>query len=194
MPTENRIQRFKDVLGRRQRDLTVVCENIHDPHNVSAILRSCDAVGISDIYLLYYIEALPKLARRSSGSARKWIDTHPFDDPQKLKEHLKAQGFRIYATFIEPKAKSIYEVDWTNPCAIVMGNEHRGVSRELMEIADETVYIPMMGMVESLNVSVATAVTLFEASRQRNANNMYPEKKVTNDWYEKKLQEWIAEK
>ena len=97
----------------------------------------------------------------------------------------------IYATHVSPFAKSIYEVDWTESAAIMVGNEHRGVSDKALKIADQTVYVPMFGMVESLNVSVATAVLLYEACRQRIQKEMYPLRQETDDWFNKTLASWI---
>jgi tRNA (guanosine-2'-O-)-methyltransferase len=167
MPTERRKDKIREVLLKRQRDLTVVCENIHDPHNVSAILRSCDAVGIPIVHLLYTNEAFPKLGRKSSASAKKWIQFVKHKNHNSLKNRLKQENFIIYATSINSTSKNIYDIDWTKPSAIIMGNEHRGVSKEILEIADQKIFIPMFGMVKSLNVSVATAVILYEICRQR---------------------------
>jgi tRNA (guanosine-2'-O-)-methyltransferase len=189
MTTKRRLQKFQAVLENRQTDLTVICENIFDPHNVSAILRSCDAVGISTVYLLYNKEPFPKLGKKSSASTKKWIDFKRFQEPQELRKQLKEQGFTIYATSLEPSATSIFEIDWTGHSAIMVGNEHRGVSEEGLNIADRTIYIPMYGMVESLNVSVATAVMLYEACRQRMKENRYPMEK-DHRWLKSKLQSW----
>ncbi len=180
-----------EVLSNRQRDLTVVCENIHDPHNVSAIFRSCDAVGISDLHLMYTTEPFPKLGKKSSASAKKWIEVQRHRDYRDLKEDLHSRGLTIYATHVSSGAKSIYETDWTKPSAILMGNEHRGVSDEALAIADVEITIPMLGMVESLNVSVATAVILFEALRQRRAGGNYPARPETDEWLREKLEKWV---
>ena len=191
MPTERRIQKIQRVLQCKQPDLTVVCENIHDPHNVSAILRTCDAAGVWQVYLLYTQEDFPELGKKSSASAKKWIETLRFRDPQTLRRHLKDQGFTIYATHLGSQAISIYDVDWTQPSAIIVGNEHRGVSEEALQIADHNVFIPMFGMVESLNVSVATAVILYEAVRQRLQQGRYPNKKLDDAWIARLTQEWL---
>ena len=190
MPTERRISRIKRVLERRQRDLTVVCENIHDPHNVSAILRTCDSVGIDAIHLLYSTEAFPRLGKKSSASAKKWLDFHRHRNYEKLRDVLKSENKTIYATYLDAGSISIYDIDWTEPAAIIMGNEHRGVSDEALEISDRHIYIPMFGMVESLNVSVATAVILYEACRQRITAKQYLQSNHP-DWIREKLDEWL---
>lgn len=181
---------MRKVLQHRQRDLTIVCENIHDPHNVSAILRSCDAVGVARVHLLYTDEPFPQLGRKTSASARKWIDILRHTDYAKLQAHLKKQKMTIYATYVEPAAKTIYEIDWTKPAAIVLGNEHRGVSDDALAIADQTIRIPMFGMVESLNVSVAAAVILYEACRQRLGKKTYQSGKV-DEWLKENLEQWL---
>lgn len=190
MVTERRIQKIKRILNFRQTDLTVVCENIHDPHNVSAILRSCDAVGIDTVQLIYNEEIFPKLGKKSSASAKKWLTIKRFKNYPELRKSLKNQQMTIYATYVDPAAHSIYDIDWTGPSAIIMGNEHRGVSAEAREIADQLITIPMFGMIESLNVSVATAVILYEACRQRLINRQYHTSK-DQAWINRHLNRWL---
>lgn len=190
MPTERRIERMKAVLANKQPDLTVVCENIHDPHNVSAILRSCDAVGIEKVRLLYTNRIFPKLGKKSSASAKKWLEIEKFSDAATLKNSLKASGFKIYATHLTVNSRSIYEIDWTDPAAIIVGNEHEGVTDNLLEIADEVLHVPMMGMIQSLNVSVATAVILYEACRQRLLKAHYPNPALAPEAILQKLAAW----
>jgi tRNA (guanosine-2'-O-)-methyltransferase len=189
MPTERRIEKFRRVLQHRQPDLTVVCENVHDPHNVSAILRSCDSVGVCAVQLLYTVEEFPSLARKSSGSARKWVDPRRFDSAETMARTLRSEGFTLYATHLEAEAVPIYDVDFTRPSAIIVGNEHRGVSDEVLALSDQNIYIPQTGMIESLNVSVATAVILYEAFRQRSAAGMVPHPEGVD--LEATLEEWL---
>jgi len=191
MSTARRIEKMSRVLKNRQHDLTVVCENIHDPHNVSAILRTCDAVGIADVQLLYTNREFPKLGKKSSASAKKWIDANQFQSPAALRESLKKRGLTIYATHLSTEnPRSIYEVDWRKPSAIVLGNEHLGISEEALAMADHNVYIPMFGMIQSLNVSVAAAVILYEVCRQRIAAGMYPRPDIDPGEFNQKLAEW----
>ncbi len=191
MPTARRLQKMERVLRNRQLDLRVVCENIHDPHNVSAILRTCDAAGVGMVHLLYTHEEFPQLGKKSSASAKKWIDIQRHRSFEELQQALHRDGITIYATHLGEQAISIYDVDWTQPSAIIMGNEHRGVSDEALAIADANVYIPQFGMIESLNVSVATAIILYEAVRQRLQANRYPNPNLDSEWIAAKLQEWI---
>jgi tRNA (guanosine-2'-O-)-methyltransferase len=189
MPTRRRIEKMQKVLQTRQHDLTVVCENIHDPHNVSAILRTCDAVGISTVHLLYTRESFPVLGKKSSGSAKKWLEFQQHCNHSNLRELLKSRNMIIYATHINQNAKTIYQVDWTKPTAIILGNEHRGVSEDSLHISDFTVKIPMQGMIESLNVSVAAAVILYEIFRQRLQAGML-DRSADEDWVRQKLDTW----
>ncbi len=188
--TERRLKKIENVIRSRQFSLRVVMENIHDPHNVSAIFRSCDAVGVPKISLLYTIEEFPKISKVSSSSANKWIEKEKFNDTKKCFDSLHAEGFVVYATMLDEKAKSIYEIDWTKKIAIVMGNEHRGVSEEAATLADELIYIPMRGMIQSLNVSVATAVILYEAQRQRAEAGMYDKSELSKEEIQRLIDLW----
>jgi tRNA (guanosine-2'-O-)-methyltransferase len=171
-PGERRAEKFRRVLSMRQSDLTVVLENIHDPHNVSAILRSCDAVGVLQVELLYTVEKFPRIGKKSSSSASKWLDRRKHTAVAECYAALRDEGFRIYATRLGASSSSLYDLDLSRPSALVFGNEHRGVSEEAARLADGNFHIPMVGMIQSLNVSVAAAVSLYEAHRQRlNAGN-----------------------
>ena len=167
-----RLEKIARVLAHRQAGLTVVLENIHDPHNVSAIFRTCDAVGVIGVELLYTTEKFPMLGKKSSSSATKWVDRRPHRSIDECFALLRGEGMRILATRLEPGARTLYELDLTQPTAFVFGNEHRGVSDEAARKADECIRIPMCGMIESLNVSVAAAVCLYETLRQRLAAGM----------------------
>jgi tRNA (guanosine-2'-O-)-methyltransferase len=190
MPSERRIARLEHVLKHRQPDLTVVMENIHDPHNVSAMLRSCDAAGVWEAQLLYTIDAFPKIGKKSSASAGKWVERRKFKTVQECYGKLRSEGFRIYATRLDEKAKSLYDFDLTQKVALVFGNEHRGVSDEAAQEADELLQIPMFGMIQSLNVSVACAITLYEALRQRLAASGYGTGKFSKAKFEELIETW----
>ncbi|MGC4105998.1 MAG: TrmH family RNA methyltransferase [Thermomicrobiales bacterium] len=173
--TNRRQQRIQSVLARRQTSLTLVLEDVHDPHNASAVLRSCDAVGILDVHLVYVHQEPPRksFGRATSASAAKWIRLHTWTSIEECYAHLHAQGFTILATALDHRSRGLYDVDLAQPTALVFGNERSGVSSEAVEHADGTIYIPMQGMVESLNISVACAVTLYEAMRQRQVAGLY---------------------
>jgi len=190
MRTERRLQRIEAVLRHRQPDLTVVMENIHDPHNVSAILRSCDAAGVMGVQLVYTDTEFPDIGKKSSASAKKWIGRRRFKSVKECYDQLHEEGFTILATHLEERAQSIYEVDLTKRVALVVGNEHEGVSSEAAELADGILKIPMFGMIQSLNVSVATAVLLFEAVRQRITGGQYDASKLPESAMRELMKEW----
>lgn len=190
--TQRRMEKFRRVLALRQPDLTVVMENIHDPHNVSAVLRSCDAVGVLGVNLLYTVESFPRIGRKSSSSASKWIERRKFMSVDECYGTLRAEGYRIHATRLTNHASSLYDLDLTRPVALVFGNEHRGVSEEAGEKADGNFHVPMMGMIQSLNVSVAAAVSLYEALRQRVGLGRYGTASLSAEVLERTFDEWIA--
>jgi tRNA (guanosine-2'-O-)-methyltransferase len=180
-------------LARRQPDLTVVIEDIHDPHNASAMLRSCDGVGVLGVHLVYNLEVPPRaaFARTTSGSAAKWVDIEFHDSVGSCYETLRHKGFSILATAVGPEATSIYDVDLARPVALVFGNEMRGLSEEAIALADICVAIPMMGMVQSLNVSVACAVCLYEAYRQRREAGAYDAPKLDASSFDLLEEDWL---
>ena len=189
--TEKRVDKIKWVLSKRQPYFRVVIENIHDPHNVSAIFRTCDAAGIPKVSLVYDIEKFPKIGKKSSASAYKWIEREKFKTIDDCFKQLKKEKFKIYASSLNSNSKNLYELDFTKKTAIVFGNEHRGLSREAEELADEKFYIPMYGMVQSLNVSVSAAITIYEALRQRDLKGLYNKSAFSSKELKVFIDEWI---
>ncbi|MGH2533952.1 MAG: TrmH family RNA methyltransferase [Thermomicrobiales bacterium] len=191
--TDRRRRRIESVLSRRQPDLTVVLENVHDPHNVSAVLRSCDAVGILRIHVVYSVEAPPEraYARTTSASAAKWIDVVRHDTIEACYAALHEERFAVIAASLGDRGRDLFALDLTQPTAIVFGNEMRGLSEHAIALADSSVVIPMMGMVQSLNISVACAVTLYEALRQRFKNGDYGSSKLAQSESSGLVEEWL---
>jgi len=188
--TESRLNKIRNVVSARQFDLEVVLEEVHDPHNVSAILRTCDAVGVQNVSLIYNVNKFPRISRVSSASAKKWVDVSHFDSIENCYNKYHEEGYKIFATTLNSNSISIYEADFTEKSAIVLGNEHFGVTTIAAEKADETIYIPMKGMIQSLNVSVAAAVVLYEALRQRTLKNMYENSGVAQMRIEEIIDLW----
>ena len=188
--TERRKQRIREVLSKRQPDLTLVLDNIHDPHNVSAILRSCDAFGVPRVHLYYTTEAFPELGRKSSASAIKWVEQKGHSHPEELIQDLQSQGFQIFATGFGPRSIPLPQCDLTRPTAVILGNEHRGASPELAQQVDQELFIPMQGMVQSFNVSVAAAVILYEAWRQRQDSECKPSSGFDQETLEAMYRDW----
>ena len=174
--TPERNQRLTTVLNHRQPGLTVVLENVFDPHNISAVMRTCDAVGIQDIYILNNkIPPHKKWGAKSSSSAAKWLTIHQFTDPVSCFEALRKNFSKIYTTHLSTDAVGLYGLDLTEPVALVFGNEHSGVSEDIIAMADGNFIIPQVGIIKSLNISVACAVTLYEAFRQKQNAGHYAE-------------------
>ena len=165
--TPERLERIHHVLALRQKDVTLVMDNIWDPHNVSAILRSCDAFGLHRVHLYYTVEKWPELGKKSSASAKKWVERVRHDDPAEMLDGFAARGVQVIRTGFSETARPLYDFDFTRPTAVILSNEHRGASQELVDAVPDELYIPMQGMVQSLNVSVAAAVILYEMFSQR---------------------------
>lgn len=166
--TPEREQRISQVLDKRQDGLTVVLENVFDPHNISAVMRTCDAVGVQEIHVLNTrIPAHKKWGAKSSSSAADWLTIYTYTDAETCFEGLRKKGYRIFATHLEGEPLSLYEIDLTARVALVFGNEHSGVSEDIRKYADGNFIIPQVGVIKSLNISVACAVSLYEAFRQK---------------------------
>lgn len=155
----------------RQPDLTLCLEEVHKPHNVSAVIRSADAVGIHDLHAVWP-EKIKTLVSSAAGS-NSWVNVHNHDTLGDAVALLKSQGMQILATHLSDSAVDFRAVDFTRPTCIIMGSEKTGISQEAIRLADQHIMIPMSGMVQSLNVSVAAAVILYEAQRQREAAGLY---------------------
>jgi tRNA (guanosine-2'-O-)-methyltransferase len=191
--TEDRLDKLKKVLGKRTDSLTVVLENVHDPHNLSAVVRSCDAVGILEIYLIYHSGQEPRrLERISSASASKWMKVHYFDSVSDCYNAVRSTGKKIYTTHMSKDSVSLYSLNLSEPVALVFGNEHEGVTEEAYTTSDGNFLIPQVGMIQSLNISVAAAVSLFEAFRQRLDAGFYEEPQISTGLYNATLLDWAA--
>jgi tRNA (guanosine-2'-O-)-methyltransferase len=189
--TNERRQKIENVLAKRQDDLTVVLENVFDPHNISAVMRSCDAVGVQEIYVLNTkIPRHKKWGARSSSSAAKWLTVHQFENATECFKNLRSKYSTVLTTHLSTDAVSLYEADLTKSLALVFGNEHSGVSEEIREMADGNFIIPQMGMIRSLNISVACAVSLYEAFRQKNAAGHYASQKLDATDYSFLSKQW----
>jgi tRNA (guanosine-2'-O-)-methyltransferase len=182
--TPERKARIQHVLNHRQPDLTVVLENVHDPHNISAVMRTCDSIGIQDIHILNTrIAKHNKFGKKSSASAAGWLSIHHHDDIIACFSALRERYQKIYATHLGTESYSLYDLDLTQPVALVFGNEHAGVSEEVLKLCDGNFIIPQVGMVQSLNISVACAVSLYEAFRQRQKQGHYAQNRMpVKDW------------
>ncbi len=189
--TAERTEKLLKVLRQRQSNLTVVMENVQDPHNISAVMRTCDAVGIQDIYVLNTkIPRHKKFGPRSSSSAAKWLTLHQFEDAASCFEELRRHYNKILTTHLSTDAVSLYEIDFTESVALVFGNEHSGVSDEVRALADGNFIIPQMGIIQSLNISVACAVSIYEAHRQKKLAGHYQQASLPNERMNALMTEW----
>ena len=189
--TPERQERLLSVLNKRQNNITVVLENVYDPHNISAVMRTCDAVGVQDIYILNSkIAPHKKFGQKSAVSAEKWLSIHQFTDTGECFAALRQQYNCILTTHLAGDAISLYDIDFTQSIALVFGNEHAGVSEEIRALADGNFVIPQAGIIKSLNISVACAVTLYEAMRQKTLAGHYATKSLGSDRYLSLLAEW----
>ena len=187
--TPERYKKIRAVLDHRQPDLTVLTDQVHKPHNLGAIIRTCDAVGIQEIHFTQPKEGYRQFRRRSMGSYQ-WVDIKCHERIKDSADILKERGFKIYAAHFSKQAILYNEVDFTLPCALMLGAEKAGVSPEAANLADEHIIIPMQGMVASYNVSVAAAIILVEAQRQRQLKGMYDTVRLPADTYKKTLFQW----
>lgn len=178
--TQHRRYRILDMLRFRQPDLTIVAEAVHKPHNLSAVIRTCDAVGIGEIHAVAPASGMPKYNETSAG-AQRWVHVHEYDAIETAITAVQARGITVYAAHFSDEAVDYSEIDYTQPSAVLIGTEKYGVTAEAAELSDGHIIIPMLGMVQSLNVSVATAAVLFEAQRQRIAAGMYREPRLSHD-------------
>ena len=189
--TNERIQKITAVLSRRQPDLTVVLENVFDPHNISAVMRSCDAVGVQEMYVLTTkIARHKKWGNQSSSSANKWLTIHQYDHLEECIAGLRLKYDSILTTHLSSDAVSLYDTKLSQSTALVFGNEHDGVSEEMRALADGNFIIPQVGMIQSLNISVACAVSLYEAFRQKTIAGHYGEARLSAEKHTLLKEQW----
>lgn len=189
--TQEREERILQVLDRRQAGITVVLENVFDPHNISAVMRTCDAIGMQELYVLNTkIPRHKKWGAKSSSSAAQWLTIHQFTDAEACFAELRKKYHRIVTTHLSSDAVSLYEIDLTQKVALVFGNEHAGVSEEIRQLSDGNFIIPQVGIIKSLNISVACAVSLYEAFRQKTMAGHYAQRNLPDAQYGELLKEW----
>ena len=167
-----RFARITSMLNHRQPDLTVFMEQVHMQHNLAAIVRTADAIGINDVHATWDVDSARISSNVASGS-QKWLNIHSHNTVDEAVAVMRKQGMQIIATNLSDTAIDFREVDYTKPTAILMGQEKSGISQEALALADQDVIIPMVGMCQSLNVSVASALIMYEAQRQRQLAGMY---------------------
>lgn len=187
--TPARFAKLKAVLDRRQPDLTVLAEDVHKAHNIAAVLRTCDAVGVSE---LHAVSPGGEFARHRgiSGGSRKWVRVRLHRDLEAAATALKSSGFHVVAANLSSRSTDYRGWDFTRPTALLLGSELLGVSARAAALAEAELHVPMRGLVASLNVSVAAAVILYEAARQREAAGLYDHCRLDATTYRELLFEW----
>ena len=178
--TPERLARMTTMLDKRQPDLTVCMEGVHKNHNLSAVVRTCDAIGVSDVHAVWKNETM-RVGGGSAAGSQNWVDVHNYSDTEEAIGELKKQGMQVLVTNLSDTAVDFREIDYTKPTAIILGQEKFGASEKALEMADQDIIIPMVGMVQSLNVSVACSVVLYEAQRQREAAGMYDKPTISEE-------------
>jgi tRNA (guanosine-2'-O-)-methyltransferase len=186
-----RREKLTRVLNNRQSSLTVVLENVFDPHNISAVMRSCDAVGIQEMYVLSTRIAPHRYwGPKSSRGANKWLTVHQYTNAEECFNEVRKKYSKVLTTQLNETSVGLYEVDFLPSIALVFGNECYGVNEDIQKFADGSFVIPQVGMSESLNISVACAVTLYEAFRQKNLAGHYKQGSLQQEEYNRLYNEW----
>jgi len=181
MPTKVRIKKVERLLSFRQPDLRIVLEEVTNTHNASAVVRTCDAAGVLHIDVIS-AEAEPFPVNEAiSTRADKWLNFSHYASTEECLKELKAKGFKIAATHLKKDAVSYTSLDYTQPIAIILGNESQGISEEACKLADYIIKIPMFGMAQSLNLSVSAGIILYEAVKQRMEKGYYGKMRLSPD-------------
>lgn len=184
--TPERLQRINAMLDKRQPDLTVCMEGVHKSHNLAAVVRTCDAIGISDVHAVWKNERM-RVSGGSAAGSQNWIDVHNYTKTEDAIAQLKKQNMQVLVTNLSQTSVDFREIDYTKPTAIILGQEKFGASEQALALADQDIIIPMVGMVQSLNVSVACSVVLYEAQRQRQLAGMYEKPTIAENIRQKLL-------
>lgn len=191
MPTEERIAKVERVLSARQPDLRVVLEGVTLPHNASAVIRTCDAAGVGHLDLVSPNPELLHFNDMVTTGAHKWLDIDIHGSLSDIIPKLKTMGMTVAATGMGADAVPYTSFDFTRPTALVFGNESDGLTPEAFAMADTIIRIPMLGMVQSLNLSVSVAVILYEAMRQRSEAGFFEDPRLAPEEYERLRRKWL---
>ena len=174
--TDKRIENIKCIAALRRTDLVIVLEDIYDPHNAAAIFRTCDSFGIQDVYVIFENEKMfdpRRVGKKSSSSANKWIDFHMYTSTKECVRALKSKNFTVVGSVLREGAQTIYGYVWPEKTALILGNEYSGLSQQAQSMCDQFIYIPMSGMVQSLNVSVAAGILIADLCTKHNKSNYF---------------------
>ncbi len=188
--TPERVKRIRDVLDKRQPDLTIITDDVHKPHNISAIIRSCDAFAVPEMHVTWSHGDQYKMFRGRAMGSQQFVQVRTHEDLVSKVTDFQQRGYQVVAAQFSDRAIPHTEVDFTQPTAILMGAEKHGVSAAAAELADAHIIVPMEGMVQSLNVSVAAALILSEACRQRRCAGLIGKRTLDDETYQRYFFEW----
>lgn len=191
MPTKERIQKVEKVLSQRQPDLRVVLEEITNTHNASAVVRTCDAAGILHVDIIYANPDPFPVNEAISTRSDKWLDITRYNSTKDCLVLLKEKGYRIVATHLQKESVPYNSVDYTQPTALIFGNESEGISDEALKLADDVIKIPMFGMAQSLNLSVSVGIILYQAIQQRAAKGYSRKARLADEEFEHFKKKWL---
>ncbi|MFC2168537.1 TrmH family RNA methyltransferase [Acidobacteriota bacterium] len=192
MPTKERIEKVERVLSFRQPDLHVVLEEVTNTHNASAVVRTCDAAGILHVDIISSEKNPFPVNRAISTKAEKWLQFTSYPSTRKCLTHLKKKGFKILSTQLGDESQPYTDIDYTQPMALVFGNESAGISEEALGLSDYVVKIPMFGMAQSLNLSVSVGIILYEAIRQKLKKNEKEPNHLSKKEFETLRKKWLG--
>lgn len=192
MPTSRRIKKVKRLLSLRQPDLRVVLEGVTIAHNASAVMRTCDAAGVLHVDIISPSPELLTINRAISTRAEKWVETRVHATVGECLLPLKEKGYKVAVTHLGKEALPYTELDYAQPMALVFGNESEGVSPEALALTDYKIKIPMLGMVQSLNLSVAVGIILYEALKQRWTKGFYKQRRLSDEEFASYLKKWLS--
>jgi len=192
VPTQERTEKIKKVLSLRQPDLRVVLEEVKNTHNASAVVRTCDAAGILNVDIISANREPFPVNEAISTRAEKWIQFHYHTSATDCLAKLKKKGFKIAATHLSEDSLSYLDLDYTQPIAIVFGNEAEGISEGALALADYKIRIPMIGMAQSLNLSVSVGIILYEAMKQRQEKGYYKKRRLSSKKFKTHTDKWLG--
>jgi len=191
VPTKERIEKVRRILSLRQPDLRIVLEEVTNTHNASAVVRTCDAAGILYLDIISQKKDPLPVNEAISTRAEKWIQFNYYSSASECFASLRKKGVKIAATHLGEETLPYTELDYTQPLAVVFGNESEGISEEALNLADYKIKIPLIGMVQSLNLSVSVGIILYEAMRRRKEEGFYKKRGISPEEFEKYFKQWL---
>lgn len=163
----SREERIAKVMEQRREDLALILENLSEDLNLSAILRTAESFGVGQVCIVHPRGGKPKISKGATSGAYKWLKIQYFSSITNCIRNLRKKGYKIIGALVDPEAKILWEQNFKGKVAILVGNETAGMSEKAKKLVDENIYLPMFGLTESLNVSVAAAIFLYEVIRQK---------------------------